>query len=53
MSTYYNYAERNAESYVNWGQIGKDVSKMLTDENDIREKKKKEIDDQSREFAKT
>lgn len=53
MSTYYNYAERNAESYVNWGQIGKDVSKMLTDESDIREKKKKEIDDQSREFAKT
>jgi hypothetical protein len=40
MSTYYKYAEQNADSQVNWAQVGKSVSDMLKAEVDIREKKK-------------
>jgi hypothetical protein len=29
MSTYYKYAERQADSFVNWAEIGKDITDML------------------------
>jgi len=43
MPTYYKYAERNAESQVNWAEVGKDITTMLQDETKIREDKKAAI----------
>ena len=51
MATYYNYAERSADSYIDWSKVGKDMSDMLTKENKIREDKKAAIDQASREFG--
>jgi hypothetical protein len=51
MATYYKYAERQADSFVNWGEIGKNLSEMLQTENQLREDKKAEIDKASREFG--
>lgn len=45
MAEYYGYAERSADDYIDWGKIGKNMSEMLIKEKDIREQKKKEIDD--------
>ena len=53
MSTYYNYAEQNANSQVNWAEVGKGISDMLSDEVKIREQKKNAIDQATREFQKT
>jgi len=53
MSTYYKYAERSADSQVNWAEIGKGISDMLTDEVKIREEKKAAIDKSTREFQQT
>jgi hypothetical protein len=51
--TYYKYAEREADSYVNWGEIGKNLTDMLQEQNKIREDKKAAIDASSREFGET
>ena len=51
--TYYKYAEREADSYVNWGEIGKNLTDMLQEQNKIREDKKAAIDAASREFGET
>jgi hypothetical protein len=51
MATYYKYAERQADSFVNWAEIGKDMTDMLANENKIREEKKAAIDKASREFG--
>lgn len=40
MATYYKYAERSADSQVNWAQVGKGISDMLTEEVRLREEKK-------------
>jgi len=53
MATYYNYAERNANSQVNWAEVGKGISDMLKDEVKIREEKKSAIDKATREFQQT
>ena len=53
MPTYYKYAERSADSQVNWAEIGKGISDMLTDEVKIREEKKAAIDKSTREFQQT
>lgn len=53
MATYYKYAERNADSQVNWAEVGKGISDMLADEVKIREEKKAAIDKSTREFQKT
>ena len=50
MATYYKYAERNADSQVNWAEVGKGISDMLKQEVEIREKKKADIDKATREF---
>ena len=52
MPTYYNYAQRDVDSQINWATVGKDISTMLTDEVKIREDKKAAIDAASREFGK-
>ena len=44
MATYYNYAERSADSQVNWAEVGKGISDMLKDEVKIREDKKAAYD---------
>lgn len=53
MATYYSYAERNANSQVNWAEVGKGISDMLSDEVKIREEKKSAIDKATREFQQT
>lgn len=53
MPTYYNYAERSADSQINWAEVGKNMSDMLKDETRIREEKKAAIDAASREFGNT
>jgi len=51
--TYYGYAERNASDEINWSQIGKNVTDMLSKESQVREEKKAAIDKSSREFGET
>jgi hypothetical protein len=51
MATYYKYAERSAEDYVDWGAIGKTMSDTLLEEQKNREKMKADIDKASREFG--
>lgn len=51
MSTYYKYAERQADSFVNWAEIGKDITDMLKTETNLREQKKAAIDKASRDFG--
>lgn len=51
MATYYKYAERSAESQINWAEIGKNMTDMLQSEVTIREEKKAAIDAASREFG--
>ena len=45
MATYYKYAERNAESQVNWAEVGKGLSDMLTEQARLREEKKAALDE--------
>jgi len=53
MATYYKYAEREADSQINWAEIGKNLSDTLAEANKIREDKKTAIDEATREFSKT
>jgi molybdopterin converting factor small subunit len=53
MATYYKYAERSADSQINWAEVGKNMSDMLKEETRIREEKKTAIDAASREFGQT
>lgn len=48
-NTYYKYKERDANSQINWAQVGADVNKMLTDEIQSREQKKAAIDKATQE----
>ena len=49
MATYYKYAERDADSQVNWAEVGKGISDMLKEEVNIREQKKAAYDKAYRE----
>ena len=51
MATFYKYAERSAESQVNWSEIGKNMTDMLRDEVALREEKKAAIDEATRKYA--
>lgn len=51
MATYYKYAERDADSQINWAEIGKSMSDMLKEQNRIREEKKAAIDQASQEYG--
>lgn len=53
MATYYKYAERSADSTINWAKVGQGMTDMLQEEARIREEKKAAIDEASREYAKT
>lgn len=50
-STFYQYAERNADSQINWAEVGKTMVDMLNQEVQLREEKKAAIDEASRKFA--
>ena len=49
--TYYKFAERSAESQINWAEVGKNVTDMLNTEASIREEKKAAIDEASRQYV--
>ena len=51
--TFYKYAEREADSYINWGKIGSDISNMLVEQEKIREDKRGALDEASRKFGET
>lgn len=51
MATFYKYAERSADSQVNWAEIGKNMTDMLKQEVNVREEKKAAIDEATRRYA--
>lgn len=51
MATYYKYAERQEDAYVDWSAIGKQVSDSLLEEKKFREDKKAKIDEDSRQLG--
>lgn len=53
MATYFKYAERSADSQVNWAEIGKNLTDTLQEENRIREEKKAAIDEATRQYGLT
>ena len=53
MSTYYGYAEREAEDNINWSTVGNDITKMLKEEVTRRETLKTDIDKATREYGET
>jgi hypothetical protein len=50
MATYYKYAERDADSEINWTEVGKGISDMLAETNRVRQEKKDAIDAATRQF---
>ena len=48
--TFYNYAKREASDYVNWGQISRDMTTMLNEEQRIRQEKRDQIDEDVRKL---
>lgn len=53
MATYYKFAEREADSFVNWAEIGKGLTDMLQEQTKIREEKRAAIDQVTRENLKS
>ena len=51
MATYYKYAERQEDAYVDWSVIGKDISDSLLEEKKFREDKKAKIDEDTRQLG--
>lgn len=52
MASYYKFAERQADSFVNWAEIGKGITDMIQTGVAIREQKKAAIDQATRENLK-
>jgi hypothetical protein len=50
--TFYKYAERDADSQINWAEVGKGLSDMLSETNRVREEKKNALDSAQRETMK-
>jgi hypothetical protein len=50
--TFYKYAERDADSQINWAEVGKGLSDMLAETNKVREQKKDALDTAQRETMK-
>jgi hypothetical protein len=53
MATYYKFAEREVDSFVNWAEIGKGLTDMLQEQTKIREDKRTAIDQVTRENLKS
>lgn len=52
MATYFGYVEREADSYVNWADVGRDMSNTIDDIQRVREEKKALIEKTYREDLK-
>jgi len=52
MATYFKYAERDADSQINWAEVGRGMSDMLAETNRVREEKKDALDKAQRETMK-
>lgn len=50
--TYYKYAERTADQFIDWRQIGKSISDTIQEQNKLREEKKSTLDKEFRETMK-
>lgn len=51
MATYYKYAERSAESQINWAEIGKNMTDMLKEQEKLRQDKINALDTATRDFG--
>ena len=47
--TYYKYVERDADSQINWAEVGREASGMLSEVNRVREEKKEAYNQATRE----
>lgn len=52
MSTYFGYVEREADNYINWADVSKNIITTVDDINKVREEKKQVLDDDYREALK-
>jgi len=52
MASYYKFAERQADSFVNWAEIGKGITDMIQTEVAIRDQKRAAIDQATRDNLK-
>jgi hypothetical protein len=52
MATAYKYVKRDADSQVNWAEVGMNLTNTLKEENKVREEKKGAIESQAREYYK-
>lgn len=50
--TYYGYAERNADSYVDWYEVGKYATDMIDETIKVRQEKKDALDKATRDSLK-
>lgn len=48
MSTYFGYVEREADNYINWADVSKNIITTVDDINKVREEKKQALDDDYR-----
>jgi hypothetical protein len=53
MPTYFGYVEREADNYINWAEVSKDITTTFNDINRVREEKKQALDDALRQDLKT
>lgn len=53
MPTYYKAAEQGATTQINWAEIGKGITDMLSNERNIREQKRAALDEVSRQLGNT
>lgn len=51
MATYYKWAERQADTTINWAEVGKNLSDTLKEEAALREAKKAAIDESTRRLG--
>ena len=51
MATFYKYAERNAQSQINWAEVGRNITDTLREEARIREEKIATIDENTRQLG--
>lgn len=53
MATFYKYAERNAQSQINWAEVGRNITDTLKEEARLREEKIAAIDENTRQLGLT
>ena len=48
MPTYFGYVEREADNYINWADVSKDITSTVNDIQRVRDEKKQALDDDYR-----